>query len=1080
MNRILSIFFGSLLVASCAKQGDLFKNPSPSETGIQFENLLSESENLSILDYLYFYNGGGVAIGDINNDGLPDIYFTGNQVKNKLYLNKGNLKFEDITESAGVEGQSSWNTGTVMADVNGDGFLDIYACAVVGINGFDGYNELFINNGDNTFTESAAAYGLDFDSYSSNAAFFDYDLDGDLDMYLLNHAVHTQNSYGKYDLRFERNYETGDKLLRNDSGKFVDVSEEAGIFGGINAYGLGLAISDFNLDGYPDVYVGNDFHEDDYYYLNNGDGTFTESLRAYFGHTSRFSMGSDVADINGDGRPDLISLDMLPEDEVALKSSEGDDNIQTQRLRINEFGYHYQFTRNMLFINQPDGNYLETALMSGVSATDWSWSALFGDYDQDGKQDLFVSNGIPKRPNDLDFINFLSSDQIKSKIDNTKLVDQEALGLMPSGTASNYIFKGTEGLGFEDMSTSWITNDTLISGATAMGDLDGDGDLDLVTNNLFAPARLYINKTDAQRNYLNLKLNFSEKNQFGVGSKVYAYTNGKLQFKELFPSRGFQASSEPIVHFGFGNSTQVDSMKIVWPNKQFQVLKDVSVNQTIIVSPEGTKPFSYGQLTPAANPLFTKIPDSLGLDYVHEEDIYTDFNREKLIPYQISDQGPAVALGDLNGDGYTDIYFGASKYKSAKVYIQTDSGFEASYYPELVRDSIKENVDAVISDFNNDQTMDILISSGGGDFFGESEELLDQLYLQNDKGFEKQELPKLFQNSSVIRPYDIDDDGDLDVFIGGHTLTSNFGVPIPSQLLINENGQFSEQKGFANNGFRGMVTDALWDDWNKDGQTDLIVIGEWMSPTFFENRNGQFIQVQGIELNGLWQTIEAFDIDSDGDKDYLLGNWGTNSKFKASTAFPMKLYRHDFDNNGQIETITAMEKNGTYYPLESLDGLSSQMVVLKKRFTNYKSFAGTTMDGLFPEEVLSQATILEVNTLHSGYLKNNNGTFEFVPFGPELQLSPIKDFVSDDFDGDGNAEVLIGGNYFGVKPYHGRFDSFPGALLENEEKVTLGNQLGLDFTKKSIRHLKIIEFKGEKHLLVVFNNDRAQLYKYNN
>ncbi|MEP3384905.1 MAG: VCBS repeat-containing protein, partial [Flavobacteriaceae bacterium] len=462
-----------LLFLGCGeKEGELFSNPTSEETGISFTNTISESDDLNILDYLYFYNGGGVAIGDINNDGLPDVFFSGNQVKNVLYLNKGALNFEDISEQSNIQGNSSWNTGAIMGDVNGDGYLDIYVCAVVGINGFEGHNELFINNGDNTFTESAAKYGLDFDSYSSSAAFLDFDLDGDLDMYLLNHAVHTQESFGKAHLRYTRNYETGDKLLRNDGNKFTEVSEEAGIYGGINGYGLGIAVSDFNLDGYPDIYVGNDFHEDDYYYLNNGDGTFTESLRKYFGHTSRFSMGSDVADINHDGLPDLISLDMLPQEEIPLKSSEGDDNIQVQRLRTERYGYHYQFTRNMLYVNQPSGNYLETALLSGLAATDWSWSALFADYDQDGEQDLFVSNGIPKRPNDLDYVRFISNEQIQKKLDNTKLVDQEALNMMPSGATNNIVFKGNSKLEFENKTADWIAKDTLISGATAYGDLD--------------------------------------------------------------------------------------------------------------------------------------------------------------------------------------------------------------------------------------------------------------------------------------------------------------------------------------------------------------------------------------------------------------------------------------------------------------------------------------------------------------------------------------------------------------------------------------------------------------------------------
>jgi len=463
INRYSILFLSFALLSSCGKQeGSVFKTPDAKETGVSFTNTLTESDDLNILDYLYFYNGGGVAVGDINNDGLTDIFFSGNQVKNKLYLNKGGLVFEDVTTAAGVAGNSSWNTGAIMGDVNGDGLLDIYVCAVVGINGFNGHNELYINNGDTTFTESAAKYKLDFDSYSSSAAFLDYDLDGDLDMYLLNHAVHTQESYGKASLRHKRNYETGDKLLRNDGASFTEVSEEAGIYGGINGYGLGIAVADFNLDGYPDIYVGNDFHEDDYYYINQQDGSFKESLREHFGHTTRFSMGNDVADINHDGRPDLISLDMLPEEEKILKSTEGDDDIQTQRLRTERYGYHYQFTRNMLQLNQSDGNFSETALLSGVAATDWSWSALFADYNQDGEQDLFIANGIPKRPNDLDFINFVSDEQIKKKISNTKLVDQEALDMIPSGKSHNYVFEGRTDITFQNQSGEWMAKDSLI------------------------------------------------------------------------------------------------------------------------------------------------------------------------------------------------------------------------------------------------------------------------------------------------------------------------------------------------------------------------------------------------------------------------------------------------------------------------------------------------------------------------------------------------------------------------------------------------------------------------------------------
>jgi len=1042
---------------------------SASQSGITFQNTLTENNELNILDYLYFYNGGGLAMGDVNNDGLPDLYFSANQKTNKLYLNKGDLEFEDVTLKAGVAGNSSWNTGAIMGDINGDGWLDIYVVAVVGINEFEGHNELFINNGDGTFSEQSKAYGLDFSSFGTTAALLDFDLDGDLDIYLLNHAVHTEESFGRAQIRQERNDKTGDRLLRNDGNIFKDVSEAAGIYGGVNGYGLGLSVADFNQDGFPDLYVGNDFHEDDYYYLNNGDGTFSERLKEYFGHTSRFSMGNDAGDINNDGMPDIISLDMAPEDETILKSSEGDDTYQTLKMRTEQFGYHYQFTRNMLFLNNGDHPYTETALLSGISATDWSWSALFGDYDQDGEQDLFISNGIPRRPNDLDFIRFVSSEEIQKKMVDSKLVDQQALEMMPDGSMHNYIFKGDGRGGFKNKTGNWISMKKTISGATAIGDLDGDGDLDMVVNNINAPVGLYINQINSNANYLKISFDYSDKNPFGIGTKVYAYHNDSLQFRELYPTRGWQASSDPSIHFGFGNATKIDSVKIIWPNKTTQTLQNVAVNQSLSIQPENVNAYSYNQIVPPT--LFKKTEDNLGIHYVHREDNHTDFNYQKLIPYEVSNRGPAVAIGDLNGDGKEDIFLGGAKNQKAAVYLQTETGFELGTYPGIARDSIFEDVSASIikSEATNRSFLSVL---SGGNTVSPSKKFLVNRWYQNINGtMERREFGPTYNNSSVIKVNTGNAEGYSGV-IGNHSAPLDFGK-LPPLYFLKDDGKHELHPDF------GLVTDAVWDDFNGDGRTDVIVIGEWMSPRFFQNDGGTLREVEPLQnkVTGLWQSIIPFDIDKDGDQDYLLGNWGTNTKFKASSAAPMKMYYGDFDDNGSTETILAIEKNGRYYPLLGLNELAEQLVFLRKKFPNYKDFAGKTIEEVFGAELLKKATVFEVNTLTSGFLRNTENTFIFEPFPDALQVAPMKAFVAYDFDGDGEESVLVGGNYFGMIPFHGRYDSFSGAMITSETDIVLGNQLGLAMEHKSVRHLRIIQLNDQPYLLIVYNNEAAEIYQ---
>lgn len=1079
MTKIVSYISCVLLIIGCTKKEDfLFQKLDPDATGISFENKLDPSKNVSILDYLYYYNGGGVATGDINKDGWVDIYFTSNQGKNKLYLNKGNNKFEDISLKSGTEGKSDWKTSAIMADVNGDGYLDIYVCAVVGIHGFKGHNELFINNKDNTFTESAAQFGLALDNYSTSASFFDYDLDGDLDMYLLNHAVHSEASYGHADVKYKRDYKCGDKLFQNNNNTFVDVSEKAGIYGGANGYGLGIAISDYNLDGFPDIYICNDFQGDDFYYLNNGNGTFTESIKSRFGHTSRFSMGVDAADINHDGFTDLMTLDMLPEDETVLKSSLGDDNVQMFNKRVNDLGYHNQYTRNMLQINNAGANFTETALMSGVAATDWSWSTLFADYDQDGEQDIFVSNGIAKRPNDLDYVKYLSNDEIKIRLNSSKMFDKEALQKMPSGSVPNYVYKGNANLTFEDKSKSWMANDTLISNGTAFADLDNDGDLDIITNNLNSKASIYSNQTNSKANYLKVKLQFEGKNSFGIGTKVLAYSKGKMQYREVQSTRGFQSSSETGAHFGLKKEKLVDSLVVIWPDNTYQTIKQVKANQTLKISAAAKRSaFNYNTLHPVQENKFKKVDANLGINFTHVENDYVDFVYQKLIPYQRSDRGPATAVGDLNGDGKDDLFFGGSKGIAAQVFVQTNKGFVKKQYANLDKDAVYEDASAVIVDSNKDQINELFVASGGGQ---NGADLLSRAY--SGPILARTNFPKIAQNASVIKSCDYDKDGDMDLFIGTNSDANKFGSSSDCYLLNNNNGNY---KIVQNQTFHhlGMVTDAVFSDYNKDGYSDLILVGEWMKPLFFANRKGVFQnetdQVHPDNNNGLFQSVHPFDIDKDGDLDYLVGNWGLNSKFKASADFPMKMYFDDFDTNGTFETIVAVEKNGNYYTTMGLDELSEEFSgMLKKKFNEYKSFAGKQLEEIFDSEMLEKAKLYEVHNLRSGYLKNEKGLFTFVPFENALQVAPLTTFVT--LNESANAKdkmVFVAGNYFGTTPYHSRFDGFSGALIQTNKKIQLGNTIGIDLSGKAVRHLDMITIQSKKYMLVTLNNKPVELYE---
>lgn len=1077
LGRAFVLLLLATLILGCQSGKRQFKLHTSKETGIDFINEVHDTKEASILDYLNYYNGGGVAVGDINNDSLPDIFFVGNLKKNALYLNKGNLKFEDITENAGVAGNSDWNTGVVMADVNGDGWLDIYVQAVVGISGFEGHNELYINQHDGTFKEESRKYGLDFDTYSSTAAFFDYDKDGDLDMYLLNQAVHTSKSYGASTLRFRRKYESGDKLLRNDNRHFTDVSEQAGIFGGVIGYGLGLGIADFNNDGWDDIFVSNDFFENDYYYLNNGDGTFSEHLTEYFGMTSRFSMGNDIADINGDGFMDLITLDMLPDDEKVLKASDGDNSMDIELLK-QKLGYHPQYSRNMMQLNNGGKSFTEVALLAGIAATDWSWAPLLADYNQDGILDLFIGTGIERRPNDLDYIKFISNEQIQGTLENTNLMDNLALKAMPTGIVHNFIFEGT-GFEFIDQSGKWIPEDTLKSNGAVFGDLDNDGDLDIVTNNFNARPVIYENRNTAGYNYLKLKFDYPAQNRFGLGTKVVLYDDGKQQMRQLNVTRGYQSSVEPVVHFGLKTVESVDSILVIWPDNTFQTLYNVAANQTMVIRPaDDRQAFDWARLNPKPDHWFA-APDSSKIIWAkHEENAYIDFDREKLIPYLISAEGPALAVGDVNGDNRSDLFLGAAKHDTSRLFLQTENGFTEQVVPAFAEDAVFEDVDAHLVDLDNDGDLDLFVVSAGGEFFGTMPGLKDRVYVNDGAGnFTKNQaaVPEYFTNGSVARFCDYDNDGDLDVFVGGRAVSYRFGDIPDSYLLVNNgSGMFSisDQPEMLK---AGMVTDATWNDFNSDGQPDLLVVGEWMSPRIFLNKEGKFTDATARylpeKLTGLWRTVFPFDVDGDGDTDFLLGNWGTNSKFHASEKYPLRMYFSDFDENGRTESVLAMENAGKYYPVNTKDQLDGQLEsITRKKYVNYSDFAGQTMEQIFGKQLLQKAALLEAAQLRSGILENTGSGFRFVPFASKLQVAPINQFLAYDFNNDGKQEVLTAGNFLGVPPYHGRYVANSGILISADGTISDGVCRGLNYTQKEIRNMALLDIGADTYLVAAPNN----------
>lgn len=1103
---IKSIVFLSLVfLYSCksiTKEQAIFEKLTPEQTNIHFANNITETKSFNILDYLYFYNGGGVSSGDINNDGLVDLFFVSNQGKNKLYLNKGVKNgaptFEDISEKAGIEGFSDWKTGVTMADLNGDGLLDIYVCAVGNYKHLEGSNELYINNGNLTFTEKANEYGLDFTGFSTQAAFFDYDKDGDLDCYLVNHAVHNSKSYDRVNTRMLKDNEAGDYLFRNDTDKtgkvrYVDVSAEAGIYQASMGYGLGISVADVNNDGWLDIYVSNDFHEDDYYYVNQKNGTFKEEIKEHFKHLSRFSMGSDIADINNDGFQDIMTLDMYPEDETVEKSSVGEDPLDIYIYKL-QFGYFNQYSRNCLQLSMGGKKFSDIAASAGVAATDWSWSTLMADYDGDGIKDIYISNGILRRPNDLDYLKFIVGDSLHYNVPTSNKLDQEAINKMPEGKTHNYLFKGTKELQFVDKSMDWGFSERNISNGSTYADLDNDGDLDLISNNLNESASIYLNKSREvnKYNYIKVKLNGSDRNTFGIGAKVIIKTAEGEQLQQLMPTRGFMSSVDPILLFGIGTKSKIDSLIVIWENERMQTIVNPNINTTLILDQKNANVWIKDlKFNISENPIFENIkPEDKKITFTHHENIYFDFNREALIPFKVSIEGPKIAVGDVNGDGLDDFYVGGAKYQAGELYLQNVSGFIKSKQTTFFADSLSEDVDAVFFDSDGDKDLDLYVVSGGNEFFDKMPQLLDRLYINDGLGnFTKSQnnLPQMYDNKSVVKPCDFDKDGDIDLFVGGRVVAYNYGKTPNSYILVNNGkGVFSDQttKIAPTVKNAGMITEASWDDIDNDGDQDLTLVGDWMAVRMFENKNGMFTELNnGLENEtGLWAGMTSGDFDHDGDIDFMIGNLGTNTKFRKSQGGKLKMYIQDFDKNDSKDHIVAYNRENKWYPASSKDEMGKQMPsIINKKYTTYKDFAGKSIDQIFTSNQLKGATELLVNRFESVYLENKGkGKFEAKNLPSLVQVSKVMVLKSEDINDDGNLDVIIGGNFDGASMYQARYDGFFGLILLGDGKgnfkssIPTNNGFMLD---GDIRDIKTLNTPQEKLYIIARNNAKLQILR---